>query len=37
MAERVEAWRREMSEAERRQVERGAGPLMRELGYEAGA
>jgi hypothetical protein len=37
MAERVEAWRREMSDAERRQVEGGAGPLMRELGYEAGA
>jgi hypothetical protein len=37
MAERVEAWRREMSEAERRQVERGAGPLLRELGYEATA
>ena len=37
MAERVEAWRREMSDAERRQVESGAGPLLRELGYEAGA
>jgi hypothetical protein len=35
MAERGEAWRREMSEAERRQVERGAGPLLRQLGYEA--
>jgi hypothetical protein len=34
MAERVEAWRREMSDAERRQVESGAGPLLRELGYE---
>jgi hypothetical protein len=37
MAERVEAWRREMSDAERCQVESGAQPLMRELGYEAGA
>jgi hypothetical protein len=37
MAERVEAWRREMSDAERRQVESGAAPLMRELGYEVGA
>jgi hypothetical protein len=35
MAERVEAWRREMSDTERRQVESGAGPLLRELGYEA--
>ncbi|MEP6997426.1 MAG: sulfotransferase [Betaproteobacteria bacterium] len=35
MAERVEAWRREMTDAERRQVESGAGPLLRELGYEA--
>jgi hypothetical protein len=26
-----------MSDAERRQVESGAGPLMRELGYEVGA
>ena len=34
MAERVAAWRREMSDAERREVERGAQPLMRELGYE---
>ncbi len=37
MAERVEAWRREMSDAERRQVESGAQPLMSELGYEVGA
>jgi len=37
MAERVEAWRREMSDTERRQVESGAAPLMRELGYEADA
>jgi hypothetical protein len=37
MAERVEVWRREMSDAERRQVESGAGPLMREVGYEVGA
>lgn len=34
MAERAAAWRREMSDAERRQVEKGAGPLLRELGYE---
>jgi len=37
MAERVEAWRREMNDAERRQVESGAGPLLRELGYEVAA
>ncbi|MGH8799030.1 MAG: sulfotransferase family protein [Casimicrobiaceae bacterium] len=37
MVERVEAWRREMDDAERRQVESGAGPLLRELGYEAAA
>lgn len=34
MAERASAWRREMSDAERRQVESGAQPLLRELGYE---
>jgi hypothetical protein len=34
MAERAAAWRREMTDAERRQVESGAGPLLRELGYE---
>jgi hypothetical protein len=37
MAERVEAWRREMSDAERRQVESGAGTLLRELGYQGSA
>lgn len=37
MVERVEAWRREMSDVERRQVESGAGPLLRELGYQDAA
>jgi hypothetical protein len=32
-ADRVGAWRREMSGAERAAVERGAGPLLRALGY----
>lgn len=34
MAERVAAWRREMTDAERRQVESGAGTLLGELGYD---
>ena len=34
-ADRVGVWRREMSAAERRQLEAGAGPLVRELGYAA--
>ncbi|MGH8712905.1 MAG: sulfotransferase family protein [Casimicrobiaceae bacterium] len=37
MAERVEAWRREMADPERLEVESGAGPLLRALGYEAAA
>jgi hypothetical protein len=37
MVERVEAWRREMTEAERREVESGAGSLLLELGYQGAA
>jgi hypothetical protein len=37
MVDRVEAWRREMSEAERREVEGGAGSLLHELGYQVAA
>lgn len=37
MVERVEAWRREMSDAECRQVESGAGSLLLELGYRGAA
>jgi hypothetical protein len=37
MVERVEAWRREMTEAERREVESGAGSLLHELGYQGAA
>ena len=35
IAERVAAWRREMSDSDRRDVERGAQPLLHELGYDA--
>src|SRR5262249_30648033 len=34
-AERAGVWRREMSAAERGELEAGAGPLVRELGYAA--
>ena len=34
-ADRIDVWRREMNDAERRQVEAGAGPLLNELGYTA--
>ena len=34
-AERVGVWRREMSAAERSELEAGAGPLLHELGYAA--
>lgn len=33
---RVDVWRREMSAADRKAVERAASPLMQELGYAAG-
>ena len=34
-AERVGVWRKEMTAQERRELEAGAGPLVRELGYAA--